>query len=117
MTIICSNFPSTICSSCVNNPKYISENMHTDLSVTHWRHREIVEYNLHFPVKIEAKKVLTCMLSLKTLGREIKYTLGISNRGNLIQGIVIKMLEGLEKQKRGGGGREEQTGSGSGTRA
>lgn len=42
------------------------------------------------------------MLNLKTLGQEIKKkktTLGISNRGNLIQGIAIKMLEGLEKQK------------------
>ena len=41
------------------------------------------------------------MLNLKTLGQEIKKktALGISNRGNLIQGIAIKMLEGLEKQK------------------
>lgn len=38
------------------------------------------------------------MLSLKTLHPEIKNTLGVSNRGYLIQGIVIKMLEGLENK-------------------
>lgn len=75
MNIICSNIPSTACSSCATKPKYVFlRNMHTDLSVTHWRHREIVEYNLHlFLQKIEAKKkILTCMLNLKTLGQEIK---------------------------------------------
>lgn len=39
------------------------------------------------------------MLSLKTLHQEIKNMLGVSNRGYLIQGIVIKMLEGWKKKR------------------
>ena len=49
------------------------------------------------------------MLSLKRFSQEIKKNmLGISNTGNLIQGIVIKILKGLEKQKWEGDGKEKK---------
>lgn len=59
MIIICGSIPSPICSICTNNTKYIFlRNVHTDLSVTHWRHRERAEYVFTLFLKNRGEKNL-----------------------------------------------------------
>lgn len=100
MTITYRNVPSIIHSTCFNNQKFVFlRKMHTDLRVTHWKQREIIKSTFILFLKDRGGKILKCMLNVKRFSQEIKNMLGISNRGNLKEGIVIKMLEGLDKQK------------------